>query len=104
MEYNKPSFTSAQDLRNRIEGLPEVPRWMYQEITIPGYQTKDPIVLYGHDGLEIIKQLFANPVFANCMETTPYKLLDDEMNLQVYGEFMSAIYAWDYHVCIFLFA
>jgi hypothetical protein len=32
------------------------------------------------------------------METTPYKLLDKETNLRVYGEFMSGEFAWDYHV------
>jgi hypothetical protein len=66
---------------------------------IPGYETKDPIVLYWRDGLEVVKQLFANPIFASYMETTPYKLMDDETNLQVYGEFMSAEFTWNYHLC-----
>jgi hypothetical protein len=29
VKQNVPSFTSAQDLRNCIEGLPEVPRWSH---------------------------------------------------------------------------
>jgi hypothetical protein len=98
VKQNMPSFTSAPDLRNRIECLPEVPRWSHQVISIPGYQSKDPLILYWRDGLALIKQLFANPVFAGCMEVTPYKLLDNETNLRVYGEFMSAEFAWNYHV------
>jgi hypothetical protein len=100
-KQNKPSFSSAQQLRNRIECLPEVPIWSHQDIIIPGYKTKDPITLYWRDGLAVIAQLFANPVFAQCMETTPYKLLDEKTGLRVYGDFMSAQFAWDYHVCLF---
>lgn len=104
IKQNKPSFSSAQDLRNRIELLPEVPRWSHQDITIPGYTAKDPITLYWRDGFDVIAQLFANPVFAKCMETTPYKLLDERTGLRVYGDFMSAQFAWDYHVRPFPFS
>jgi hypothetical protein len=60
------------------------------------------MTLYWRDGLEVIKHLFANPVFANCMETNPYQLLEADTGLRVYGEFMSAEYAWNYQVCSFL--
>jgi hypothetical protein len=33
------------------------------------------------------------------MEFDAYRLFDQETNLQAYGEFMSAEYAWDYVVC-----
>jgi hypothetical protein len=65
---------------------------------MPGFQTKDPMTLYWHDGLEVVKYLFANLVFATCIEMTPYKLLDKEMGLPVYGEFMSREFAWEYQV------
>ncbi|KIM83716.1 hypothetical protein PILCRDRAFT_88067 [Piloderma croceum F 1598] len=91
------SFKTAKDLRHRIEVLPEVPRWEHQVIAMPGYRTKDPMTLYWRDGLAVIGHLFANPVFANSIETTPYQLYDREDSVRAYGEFMSAQFAWDYH-------
>lgn len=80
-----PSFATAKDLRNRIEQLPPVPEWHHQDLTIPGYQTKDPMTLFWRDGLEVVKHLFANPVFANCMEFDAYKLLDNDTGLCLFG-------------------
>jgi hypothetical protein len=54
------------------------------------------MTLYWRDGLQVIGYLFSNPVFANSMEYTPYKLLDDK--IQAFSEFMSGQVAWDYHV------
>ncbi|KZP15179.1 hypothetical protein FIBSPDRAFT_750832 [Athelia psychrophila] len=71
------SFTSAAGLRKLIEGLPPVPEWKFVEIKIPGYSTKEPMILYWRDGLEVLEHLFANPIFASSMETTPYRLLDE---------------------------
>lgn len=81
-----------------------MPEWHYQEILINDYTTKEPIIIYFRDGVEIIESLFSNPVFANCMETTPYRLFDDTPESRgssnpVIGDFMSADYAWDYQVC-----
>jgi hypothetical protein len=81
-----------------VEQLPDVPRWHHQTISIPGYQTKEPITLYWHDGLEVIKHLFSNPVFAHCMELDPYKLIDQETGQWAFRKFMSGQYAWDYVV------
>jgi len=78
IQKQPPSFTSAQDLINWVEVLPEVPHWSYQTIVIPGYKTKNPMTLFWHDGLEVIAHLFANPVFAHCMEFSPYALFDQE--------------------------
>ncbi|KIJ59743.1 hypothetical protein HYDPIDRAFT_32958 [Hydnomerulius pinastri MD-312] len=87
------SFNTAKDLRARIEGLPEVPRWRCQEIKIGSYKTKSPLMLYWRDGLEVIKYLFSNPVFAQCIDLTPYR--EYEGRERVYGEFMSADLAWE---------
>lgn len=97
-----PSFRTAQDLRNRIEHLPKVPEWHNQEIVLIGceYTTKDPMVLYWRDGLEVVKQLFANPVFANSISYDAYQLVDPTTGLRVYGDFMSAEYAWQYQVLL----
>lgn len=69
---------------------------------MPGYQTKEPMVLYWRDGPEVIKHLFANPVFFQCMDLVPYHLTDKENGQRVYGDFMSADFAWDYQVCLCL--
>jgi hypothetical protein len=56
------------------------------------------MTLFWRDGLEVVAHLFANPVFAHCMETTPYILLERKECIRAYGEFMSGQFAWDYHV------
>ena len=86
------------DLINRIEVLPDIPCWSHQTISIPGYKTKDPMTPFWQDGLVVAAHLFAHPVFAHCMETTPYVLSENEENMRVYGEFMSGQFAWNYHV------
>lgn len=65
-----------------------------------GYTTRDPIVLYYRDALDVVADLFGNPIFATCLETTPYQLIDlsTTANERVYGEFMSGEFAWDYQV------
>ncbi|KAI5986599.1 hypothetical protein EDD15DRAFT_2373033 [Pisolithus albus] len=90
------SFNTAKDLRTRIESLPEVPRWRFQEIKVGSYQTKDPLILYWQDGLEIVEHPFSNPVFAHCMDMRPYREFEETANgvEHVYGEFMSADRAW----------
>ncbi|KAI6022479.1 hypothetical protein BKA83DRAFT_4054337, partial [Pisolithus microcarpus] len=74
------SFNTAKDLRTRIESLPEVPRWRFQEIKVGSYQTKDPIILYWRDGLEVVEHLFRNPVFAHCMDMDPYQEFEETLN------------------------
>lgn len=100
VQYKDSGLTlrSAQDIRNRVEKLPDVPRWRHQTITIPGYTTRDPMVLYWRDGLEVIRSLVSNPVFANAIEYTPYRLVEEVSGDRAYGEFMSADYAWEYAV------
>lgn len=55
------------------------------------------MILYWRDGLEVLEHLFANPIFALSMETTPYELLDENQR-PVIGEFMSGSFASSYHV------
>lgn len=96
---NLPSFQNAQQVRHLIECLPEVPRWNHREIgAIAPYTTKAPMMLYYRDALEVVAHLFSNPVFGTCMEMEPYKLWDDtdDIPAQVYGDFMSGTFAWQY--------
>ncbi|KAG1773359.1 hypothetical protein EV702DRAFT_1181125 [Suillus placidus] len=74
LEHTKnspPSFNTAKDLQAWIEGLPEVPRWYHQQIKVGSYKMKAPLWLYWRDGLDIVKHLFANPVFTPCMDFRP---------------------------------
>lgn len=65
---------------------------------IDNFPTKEPMVLYWRDGLELIAQLFANPVFSKSMGYDAYKLIDPLTGYRVYGDFLSAEYAWNYQV------
>lgn len=57
------------------------------------------MVLYWRDGLEVIKFIYSNPVFAHCMDDRPYRLTDPQQGGQrVYGDFMSGDFAWRYFV------
>lgn len=54
-------------------------------------------MLYWRNALRVVELLFSNPVFATCMEYTPYRLLDEDTK-PVLGEFMSGQFAWEYQV------
>ena len=43
------------------------------------------MVLYWHNGLELIKRLFSNPVFAKHMEYDVYELINPSTKYCVYG-------------------
>lgn len=58
------------------------------------------MILYYCNALRVIEHLFCNPVFANCIDYTPYRLLDKD-GLPVRGEFMSGEFAWNYMVCVY---
>ena len=66
------SFCTAQDLCGRIESLPEVPHWHCREIKVGSYKTKEPLMLYWQDGLEVVEYIFGNPTFASSMDFSPY--------------------------------
>ncbi|KAI9458068.1 hypothetical protein HD554DRAFT_1992288, partial [Boletus coccyginus] len=94
---NPLSFKTAKDLRARIESLPDVPRWQFQEIKVGRYRTKEPLMLYWRDGLEVVKHLFSNPLFVSCMDFDPYHEFEETPHGRepVYGEFMSSNHTWE---------
>jgi hypothetical protein len=55
-------------------------------------------MLYWRDGLDVVKYLFSNPVFAPCMDFQPYREFEGSDKQRVYGEFMSADFAWEIQV------
>jgi len=61
-----------------------------------GYQSVSPINLIWRDALEVVKQLFSDPVFANHMTFDPH--IVNRGTQREYGEFMSADLAWKIQV------
>ena len=93
------SFSSARELRTRIELLPSPPRWKADEIEVEGGDTKDLLTLYYRDGLECFKFLLANPLFAEYMDFNPrheYAAADGSERL--YNEIMTGNLAWTLQV------
>lgn len=87
-------------MRARIEMLPAVPQWKHQTVDVPaGFKTKTPIVLYWRNPLEVVKDLYRNPIFSSCLEHNPYCLYSvSRPEDRIYNEFMSGQFAWDYQV------
>jgi hypothetical protein len=100
VQLNPPTFRSANELRHRVEALPAGPQWKTTKVSLQGYATKSPMRLYWHDGLEVVKHLFSNPIFAPSIETVPYRAygMTDEGEVREYGEFMSTDQAWKIQV------
>ena len=93
------SFRSAQELRSRIEILPQTPVWMSCEVSVPGGSTKDPLRLVYRDGLECFSFLFGNPLFVNHMDYSPRRVwVDDNMESRIYDEPMTGDFAWNLQV------
>ena len=70
-----------------MDAIPKGPSWCCTKIHIEGYPTRDPIKLYWRDALEVVQELFGNPIFAQHMEYDPYIILDGPE--WEYGEWMS---------------
>lgn len=52
---------------------PQVLKWRHKEIKFHdwNYHTKEPIILYWHSSLKLIKQLFSNPALPTVLNTMP---------------------------------
>lgn len=89
------SFSSAQEMRSRIELLPSPPRWKQEEIKITGGSTKEPLILFFRDGLECFRYLFGNPNFASYMDYAPRRdYANATKSERLYTEMMTGDHAW----------
>ncbi|KAG2146426.1 uncharacterized protein EDB93DRAFT_1240884 [Suillus bovinus] len=68
----RPSFKSADQLFGWIDALPSGPEWRSTTLEFTNYTTARPIELIWRDGLEVVKDLFANPIFSNHMMYDPH--------------------------------
>jgi hypothetical protein len=84
-----------------MEMLPKAPEWKFQEISIPGYVTEKPMVLYYRDSFECLKMLFSNPLLAGRIDFSPKKLYANSsgnVHERKYNEWMSSDGAWSMQV------
>ncbi|KAG1726930.1 hypothetical protein EDB19DRAFT_1897601 [Suillus lakei] len=83
-----PSFKSADQLFGWIDALPGGPEWQSTTLEFTNYTTARPIELIWRDGLQVVKDLFANPIFSNHMMYDPHIIMTGSEC--EYGEFFTA--------------
>ncbi|KAG1867447.1 hypothetical protein C8R48DRAFT_793878 [Suillus tomentosus] len=92
LDRAKPSFTTKDFLLDWIDSLPSFAPWKVSKIEFKGYKTVCPMELVWRDVLEVVKQLFSDPTFANHMTFHPH--VTNVENKCEYGDYMSADMAW----------
>ncbi|KAF9789589.1 hypothetical protein BJ322DRAFT_1178167 [Thelephora terrestris] len=89
------SFTTAKTLRSRMEDLPKAPEWKMQSVSLAGYETAKPVILFYRDPLEIIQALLRNPIFEGKWAFTARKVYQDpDRQNRLYGDWMTSDGAW----------
>ncbi|KAG2741692.1 hypothetical protein P692DRAFT_20879866 [Suillus brevipes Sb2] len=88
----RPSFTSKDQLLDWIDALPSFVSWKVSNLEFTGYKTTYPVQLIWRDALEVVKQLFSDPVFANHITFQPHVV--NTGGQREYGDYMSADIAW----------
>lgn len=64
-------------------------------MTLSGYETAKPIVVFYRDPLECIEALLKNPIFEGKWDFTPRRVYKDAgQQVRVYGEWMTSDGAW----------
>ncbi|KAJ7128227.1 hypothetical protein C8R43DRAFT_897203 [Mycena crocata] len=92
---NHLSFSSAKELRNRIELLPSGPQWRTRTWPSP-HRTAVPLDLYYRDPVKCLEALLQNPLVQDHLEFTPYRLYTTAAKMmRVYTEFFSGDLAWE---------
>lgn len=84
-----------------MEMLPKAPEWKFCEISVPGYVTEKPVVLYYRDSFECVKMLLASPLLAGHIDFAPRKVYVEEPSVvpeRKFGEWMTSDGAWNMQV------
>ncbi|KAI6007529.1 hypothetical protein F5J12DRAFT_905461 [Pisolithus orientalis] len=92
----KPSFKSADQLLGWMASLPHGPQWRRTTVEFKGYKSMHPIQLIWQDALEVVKDLFSNPIFTNFMTYDPHMVFQGLE--REYSEFFTATHAFDIQV------
>ncbi|KAG1895780.1 uncharacterized protein F5891DRAFT_1130491 [Suillus fuscotomentosus] len=91
-DHTRPSFTTKDKLLDWMDSLPCFTEWQVSKIEFSGYKTVYPIKLIWRNALDVVKQLFSDPIFANHMMFVPHHI--GVGNQREYGDYMSADMAW----------
>ncbi|KAG2149014.1 uncharacterized protein EDB93DRAFT_1240381 [Suillus bovinus] len=89
----KPSFGSKDQLLAWMASLPTGPKWHSTTLEITGYPTIQPIQLIWRNGLDVVEDLFANPIFANHMTYDPHIVVEGDEH--EYSEYFTAKQAFE---------
>lgn len=92
------SFSSAKALRGRVELLPSGPRWLSREVTVDGFATKNPLIVYYRDPVDCMKFLLQNPIFAGRIRFSPEHHYDIS-GARTYSDWITSDGAWEMQVC-----
>ncbi|KAG1834896.1 hypothetical protein EV424DRAFT_1468487 [Suillus variegatus] len=84
---------SKDQLLAWVASLPTGPKWRSTTLEMTGYPTIQLINLIWRDGLEVVQDLFANPIFANHMTYDPHVVVDG--NERKYSEYFTAQQAFE---------
>jgi hypothetical protein len=92
----RPSFTTKDKLLGWMDSLPCFTEWKVSKIEFSGYKTVHAVELIWRDVLEVVKQLFSDPIFMNNMTYAPH--IVNVGSQREYGDYMSADMAWKIQV------
>ncbi|KAG2353017.1 hypothetical protein BDR07DRAFT_1383624 [Suillus spraguei] len=84
---------SKDQLLAWVASLPTGPKWCSMTLEITRYPTVQSINLIWHNGLEVVQDLFANPIFANHMTYDPHIVVDGDK--RKYSEYFMAQQAFE---------
>ena len=96
--HAKPSFRMTDQLFGWLANLPTGPQWQATPINLNGYKPVQDVRLIWQDGLDVVKDLFSNLIFANYMTYDPHKVMhgtDCE-----YSEFFTGTCAFEIQVSL----
>ena len=73
--HAKPSFRTTDQLFGWLANLPTGPQWQATPINLNRYEPVRDVRLIWRDGLDVVKDLFSNLIFANYMTYDPHKVM-----------------------------
>ena len=92
------SFSSAKDLRSRIEMLPGGPKWLSKEMETES-PTIDKVYLYYKNPLHCLQYILHNPLFSDHLQFAPYRLYQSiDKQIRLYDEWLSGDVSWTLQV------
>lgn len=86
-----------------MEDLPKAPAWKMQSVSLDGYETAKPVILFYRDPLEVIQGLLRNPIFEGKWAFTARRVYQDpDKQNRLYGDWMTSDGAWSAQVNVSL--